>query len=60
MHHTQGLEKPRRRPLPAAETGKSCWGSVLIFQSPAKGRRKNQQTQLVRRHLSDASAGPNP
>ena len=37
----------RRRPLPAAETGRSCWGSVLIFQSPAKGLRKNQQTQPV-------------
>ena len=39
-------EKPRS--LPAAETGRSCWGSVLIFQSPAKGLRKNQQTQPVR------------
>ena len=28
--------------------GRSCWGSVLIFQGPAKGLRKNQQTQLVR------------
>ena len=37
----------RRRPLPVAETGRSCWGSVLIFQSPAKGLRKNQQTQPV-------------
>ena len=43
----------RRRPLPAAETGRSCWGRVLIFQSPAKGLRKNQQTQLVKAaHLS--------
>ena len=37
----------QRRPLPAAETGRSCWGRVLIFQSPAKGLRKNQQTQPV-------------
>ena len=27
----------QRRPQPAAETGRSCWGRVLIFQSPAKG-----------------------
>ena len=37
----------RRRPQPAAETGRSCWGRVLIFQSPAKGLRKNQLTQPV-------------
>ena len=37
----------RRRPQPAAETGRSCWGSVLIFQSPAKGLQKNQLTQPV-------------
>ena len=37
----------QRRPLPAAETGRSCWGSVLIFQSPVKGLWKNQQTQPV-------------
>ncbi len=43
-----GLEQQRRRPLPAAETGRSCWGSVLIFQSPARGLRKNQQMQPVR------------
>ena len=43
-----GLEQQRRRPRPAAETGRSCWGSVLIFQGPAKGLRKNQQTQPVR------------
>ena len=42
-----GLEQQRRRPLPAAETGRSCWGRILIFQSPAKGLRKNQQTQPV-------------
>ena len=41
------LEQQRRRPRPAAETGRSCWDSVLIFQSPAKGLRKNQQTQPV-------------
>ena len=35
------------RPQPAAETGRSCWGRVLIFQSPAKGLRKNQLTQPV-------------
>ena len=34
--------------LPAAETGRRGWGRVLIFQGPAKGLRKNQQTQLVR------------
>ena len=43
-----GLEQQRRRPLPAAETGRSCWGRILIFQSPAKGLRKNQQMQPVR------------
>ena len=45
-----GFEQQRRRPLPAAETGMSCWGRILIFQSPAKGLRKNQQMQLVRPH----------
>ena len=44
------FEQQRRRPLPAAETGRSCWGRILIFQSPAKGLRKNQQMQLVRPH----------
>ena len=43
-----GLEQQRRRPLPAAETGRSCWGRILIFQSPAKGLRKIQQMQPVR------------
>ena len=43
-----GLEQQRRRPLPAAETGRSCWGRILIFQSSAKGLRKNQQMQPVR------------
>ena len=48
-----GLEQQRSRPPPAAETGRRGWGRVLIFQSPAKGLRKNQQTQLVRAaHLS--------
>ena len=47
-----GLEQQQRRPLPAAETGRSCWGSVLIFQSPVRGLRKNQQTQPVRRRTS--------
>ena len=42
-----GFEQQRRRPQPAAETGRSCWGRVLIFQSPAKGLRKNQLTQPV-------------
>ena len=28
--------------------GRSCWGSVLIFQGLAKGLRKNQQTQPER------------
>ena len=38
---------------PAAETGRRGWGRVLIFQGPAKGLRKNQQTQLVKAaHLS--------
>ena len=44
------LPLQQRRPLPAAETGRSCWGRILIFQSPAKGLRKNQQMQLVRPH----------
>ena len=43
-----GLEQQRRRPPPAAETGSRGWDSVLIFQSPAKGLQKNQQTQPVR------------
>ena len=42
-----GLEQQRRRPPPAAETGSRGWGRVLICQSPAKGLRKNQQTQPV-------------
>ena len=42
-----GLEQQRKRPPPAAETGSRGWDSVLIFQSPAKGLRKNQQTQPV-------------
>ena len=42
-----GLEQQRRRPPPAAETGSRGWDRVLIFQSPAKGLRKNQQTQPV-------------
>ena len=42
-----GLEQQRRRPPPAAETGSRGWGRVLIFQSPAKVLRKNQQTQPV-------------
>ena len=41
------LEQQRRRPPPAAETGSRGWDSVLIFQSSAKGLRKNQQTQPV-------------
>ena len=49
----------QRRPLPAAETGRSCWGRVLIFQSPVKGLRKNQQTQPVGRRRSDDVTGPN-
>ena len=47
----------QRRPLPAAETGRSCWGRVLIFQSPVKGLRKNQQTQPVGRRRSDDVTG---
>ena len=47
-----GLEQQQRRPRPAAETGRSCWGSVLIFQGPAKGLKKNQQTQPVRRRIA--------
>ena len=53
-----GLEQQRRRPPPAAETGRSCWGSVLIFQGPAKGLRKNQQTQPVRRHEVTQAISP--
>ena len=48
-----GREQQRSRPPPAAETGRRGWGRVLIFQGPAKGLRKNQQTQLVKAaHLS--------
>ena len=50
----------RRRPLPVAETGRSCWGSVLIFQSPAKGLRKNQQTQPVAVAWSAGEYPPSP
>ena len=53
-----GFEQQRRRPLPAAETGRSCWGSILIFQSPAKGLRKNQQMQLVRPHPKGGVSNP--
>ena len=53
-----GFEQQRRRPLPAAETGRSCWGSILIFQSPAKGLRKNQQMQLVRPHPKGGASNP--
>ena len=53
-----GSEQQRRRPLPAAETGRSCWGSILIFQSPAKGLRKNQQMQLVRPHPKGGASDP--
>ena len=42
-----GREQQRRRPPPAAETRSRGWGRVLIFQSPAKGLRKNQQMQPV-------------
>ena len=42
-----GREQQRRRPPPAAETGSRGWDSVLIFQSPVNGLRKNQQTQPV-------------
>ena len=53
-----GLEQQQRRPRPAAETGRSCWGSVLIFQGPAKGLKKNQQTQPVRRHEVTQAISP--
>ena len=54
----RGLEQQQRRPLPAAETGRSCWDSVLIFQSPAKGLWKNQQTQPVRRRTAPQAISP--
>ena len=54
----RGLEQQRRRPQPAAETGRSCWGRVLIFQSPAKGLQKNQQTQPVRRRAAPQAISP--
>ena len=53
-----GLEQQQRRPRPAAETGRSCWGSVLIFQGPAKGPKKNQQTQPVRRCAAPQAISP--
>ena len=53
-----GLEQQQRRPRPAAETGRSCWGSVLIFQGPAKGLKKNQQTQPVRRCAAPQAISP--
>ena len=53
-----GLEQQQRRPRPAAETGRNCWGSVLIFQGPAKGLKKNQQTQPVRRHEVTQAISP--
>ena len=39
-------------------TGRTCWGSILIFQSPAKGLRKNQQMQLVRPHPKGGVINP--
>ena len=53
-----GFEQQRRRPQPAAETGRSCWGRVLIFQSPAKGLQKNQQTQPVRPCTAEQAISP--
>ena len=53
-----GLEQQQRRLRPAAETGRSCWGSVLIFQGPAMGLTKNQQTQPVRRHEVTQAISP--
>ena len=55
----RGLEQQQRRPQPAAETGRSCWGRVLIFQSPAKVLQKNQQTQPVSPRPPDSAAVPN-
>ena len=48
----------QRRPQPAAETGRSCWGRVLIFQSPAKELQKNQQTQPVRPCVAGQAISP--
>ena len=53
-----GLKQQRRRPPPAAETGSRGWGRVLIFQGPAKGLKKNQQTQPVRRHEVTQAISP--
>ena len=53
-----GLEQQRRRPPPAAETGSRGWDSVLIFQSPAKGLQKNQQTQPVRPCVAGQAISP--
>ena len=47
-HWAGGFEQQRRRPLPAAETGRRGWGSAPLFQSPAKGLQKKWQAQLVR------------
>ena len=55
----RGLEQQQRRPQPAAETGRSCGGRVLIFQRPAKVLQKNQQTQPVRPRPPDSAAVPN-
>ena len=48
----------RSRPPPAAETGRRGWGSAPLFQSPAKGLRKNQQTQPVRRRIAPQAISP--
>ena len=43
-----GLEQQRTATAACGRNREpSCWDSVLIFQSPAKGLRKNQQTQPV-------------
>ena len=52
-----GWDLQQRRPRPVADAGRSCWGRVLIFQSPVKGLRKNQQTQPVGRRRSDDVTG---
>ena len=55
-----GLEQQRRRPPPAAETGSRGWGRVLIFQSPAKGLRKNQNATRTGASRQIPSRFPTP
>ena len=42
VYKRQALSLQRRRPLPAAETGRSCWGRGLRDASAAQGTKQTQ------------------